>query len=79
MKSILTLNFTNILVKFNYLYNKINDEKQHCDINQCIPLVTYIKKTLNKSKKNIKFINKIIKRLELFDNTLQMTILHNKI
>jgi hypothetical protein len=78
LKSILTLNFADILVKFSYLHDNTN-KKQHCSVNNCIPLVKYVKKTLNKPKQTIKFINKVIKRLELFDNTLRMTILNEKI
>jgi hypothetical protein len=83
LKSILTLNFADILGKFNYLHNTNNTNTDYtskeCNVNECIPLVKYIKKTLSNPKKIIKFINKIIKRLEFFDNTLRMTILNEKI
>ena len=78
LKSILTLNFASIILQLNHIANKINI-KSNCNVNNCIPLVKHIKKILIKPKKIIKLINKVIKRLEFFDETLRMTVFGIKI
>ena len=89
LKSILGLNFATILLSLNHFIKLIQPtqptqliqptRKIQCNVNKCNPLVKHIIKTLTNPKKIIKFLNKVIKRLEFFDETLRMTIFNIEI
>jgi len=76
LKCLLTLNFATILFSLNHLTRLINiPKKNKCNVYSCSPIIKHIISNLkNPSKKLLKFINKIIKKLEFFDDSLRMTI-----
>ena len=64
-------NITNITNNTNNFVGSENDSAQ-CNVYKCQKLVKYIKKIINKPP--IKIINKVIKHLYTFDDSLKMTI-----
>lgn len=74
LKSIFGLDFATILLSLDHFNILIKDKENNCNVNSCKIIVKHIIKTFKNPKKILKFINKIIKRLELFNNTLRMTI-----
>jgi len=72
LKSILTLNFGDILFELNHMKQFDKNNKLICDVNQCLVLSKYIKKQLKHIP--IELLNKIIRELKLNDNSLKMTI-----
>ena len=73
LKSIFSLDFGDIIFKLNHIQKLIVDPSNYiCKSDNCQILVNHMTNILNKPPKN--FLNKMIKNLDLSDDSLRMTI-----
>ena len=73
LKCIITNNFCNIILELDHFKHLIDSNKNSiCNINSCKSIANYINDSLQNLP--IKLINKTIKKLESYDNSLRMTI-----